>query len=611
MNFSWRWLAVGVLVPISILYALPNFYPPAAAVQVGWSGELDASSLLAEIESELEQAGIAHPPAETGAQVITLLLPDNETQLKVRELLASHFQGQVVVALNLVEQTPQWLRSLGAHAINLGLDLRGGVHFLLEVDRKTLVRERLRARIPELQRKLRGKRWRWRAIELDEKLRLRIEPARAENAAGMEALVLDTWPDLERVPAGSTSTEVMFFAFGEDEEDELLSAALEQNLSALRNRIDALGVSEPVVRREGAGRIAVELPGIQDTAAARRIIGRTATLEFRLETEVETPFGESSEFSFRDSARGTASLLNTLVTTGEHVVGARPGFDQNNQAIVSIDLDGEGGDSMFRATRNNIGRRMGALLVESRFNPLSGEREMQRDILTLPVIRGVFSNSFQIEGIGTTAEASELALLLRSGALAAPMNFLTERVIGPTLGAENIALGVRSVLLGLLLVGLFMLIRYRFLGLVADLALMLNLTAVIALMSVLGATLTLPGIAGLVLTVGMAVDANVLIFERIREERAAGRPPFKALVSGYDQALITILDANLTTLLAAVVLYAVGTGPIRGFAITLSLGILTSIFTAVTVTRAFSGSFLAWSVPSDNALVPRAPSARH
>ena len=402
--------------------------------------------------------------------------------------------------------------------------------------------------------------------------------------------MLENYSDLQLQP--SRSPESLRFIYTEQAVDDLVDAALEQNLTALRNRIDALGVSEPVVRREGEGRIAVELPGIQDTAAARRIIGRTATLEFRLEAEGDTPRSQSSEFPFRDERLGTARLLNSLVTTGEHVVGARPSFDQNNLPVVSIELDGEAGQRMFRTTRDNIGRRMGALLVESRVHPLSGERQIDRQILTLPVIRGTFGSNFQIEGVGGAREASELALLLRSGALAAPMDFLTERVIGPTLGAENIQLGLRSALLGLLLVGLFMVFRYRFLGVVADLALVLNLVMVVALMSLLGATLTLPGIAGLVLTVGMAVDANVLIFERIREERAAGGSPMKALTSGYDQALVTIVDANLTTLLAATVLYAVGTGPIRGFAITLSLGILTSMFTAVTLTRALSGAVL-------------------
>ena len=597
MSSLWRWLAVGLLTPLGLLYALPNLYPQAPAVQIGWTSDrIAAAEILADVRSELSAADIGWLETEAGNQSVTVLLADNETQLRVRDLLSEHFQERVVVALSLAERTPAWLSSLGAGAMKLGLDLSGGVHFLLEIDQRTLLSERLRARIPEIQRQLRENRVRWRGIEVDKQLRLQLRLARASDSDKAKALVLEAYTDLQAQP--SLAVDQLRFAFAEQAVSELVEAALTQNLSALRNRVDALGVSEPIVRREGAGRIAVELPGIQDTAAARRIIGRTATLEFRLEAEADTPLSRRRQFPFRDG-RGDATLLTQMVTTGEHVVNARPSFDsQSNQPVVSIQLDAEGGDSMFRTTRNNVGRSMGVLLVESNLNPLTGERQVAREILTLPVIRGTFGSSFQIEGVGSVREASELALLLRSGALAAPMDFLTERVIGPTLGAENIRLGLRSALLGLFLVGVFMLVRYRFLGLVANIALMLNLTLVMAMMSVLEATLTLPGIAGLVLTVGMAVDANVLIFERIREERAAGKPPSKALESGYDQAFITILDANLTTLLAAVVLYAIGTGPVRGFAITLSLGILTSMFTAVTLTRALAGARLSWSIPA-------------
>lgn len=586
MISRWRWLAIGIIAPLGILYAAPNLYPPEPAVQLGWSAsDVAAEEVVAEVRDFLADTGYADADIRSGDQSVTVVLADGEQQLSARQLLADHFGGRVVAALNLAEQTPDWLTAFGASEMKLGLDLRGGVRFMLEVDRRAMLADRMNAQLAGVRRLLRENRIRWRNMQITEESSLRFEVVRAGDVAkALEALRRE---NTELAVQTTAQPQQLQLSYEEQVIDRLLDEALEQNLTALRNRVDALGVAEAAVRQEGQGRVAVELPGIQDTAAARRIIGRTATLEFRLEADAQTSLTQTERFAFRDGG-GEAQLLDTTVITGENVVGARPAFDQNNLSVVSIELDAEGGNAMFKVTRDNIGRRMGAILVESAVNPVTGVRAVKREILTLPVIRGTFGSSFQIEGVGSVREASELALLLRSGALAAPMNFLEERIIGPTLGAENISRGVQSVLLGLALVALLMLARYRFYGLIANLALVLNLVLVVAWMSLLGATLTLPGIAGLVLTVGMAVDANVLIFERIREELRAGRSPLKAVRNGYDQALVTIIDANLTTLLAAVILYAIGTGPIRGFAVTLSLGILTSMFTAVTLTRALA-----------------------
>ena len=373
--------------------------------------------------------------------------------------------------------------------------------------------------------------------------------------------------------------------------------AVKQNLMTLRNRVNELGVSEPVVQRQGANRIVVELPGVQDTAAAKKIIGKTANLEFRLEAKSNASRLRKTEFEYKDERYGAAFLENDVIVSGDRVTNANTGFDESGFAQVNITLDMQGGRAMQRATNGNIGRRLGVLFVEQKSKSTLVEDEfgnevieqtsyIEKNIISLATVQAVLGTNFRITGVGSPQEASELALLLRAGALAAPMKFVEERTVGPSLGKENIELGMRSVMIGFLMVILFMGFYYRLFGLAANVALASNLVLITGIMSLLGATLTLPGIAGIVLTVGMAVDANVLIFSRIREELKGGKNPHQAIQDGFSRAFITIFDANVTTLIAALILYAIGTGPIKGFAVTLSIGIITSMFTAIMGTRA-------------------------
>jgi len=411
--------------------------------------------------------------------------------------------------------------------------------------------------------------------------------------------VVDLFPELflDRVDEGETWS--LYAAVTEQTIKEVVDYAVAQNLTTIRNRVNELGVSEPLVQRQGSNRIVVELPGIQDTAEAKRILGKVANLEFRLVAEANAPISERQRFEYRSADRGgmTEWLERDVIITGESVSNAQAGFDQNGQPNVSISLDGEGGMLMSRATRANIKRRMGVLFIERKYRTRYEQGESgdevavripydEKKLLTAPVIQSALGAQFQITGLDNPAESSELALMLRAGALAAPITFVEERTVGPSLGAENIRLGMKSVQVGLALVVVFMILYYRVFGIAAVIALSGNLVLLVGIMSLLGATLTLPGIAGIVLTVGMAVDANVLIFARIREEIRSGSPPQTAITQGFDRAIVTILDANITTLIVAIILYAIGTGPIKGFAVTLSVGIITSMFSSIMGTRA-------------------------
>ncbi|MEE3117806.1 MAG: protein translocase subunit SecD, partial [Pseudomonadota bacterium] len=500
-----------------------------------------------------------------------------------------------LVALNMAPSTPDWLKSLGAGPMKLGLDLRGGVHFLLEVDMETALNTRLEALASQIKSELREKRIRYRGgdVEGDREIVLsfRDEEARAEAfdliRGQYNQFLLD-----ERTVEGERQ---IVLSLSEAEVKAIQEYALEQNLTTIRNRVNELGVAEPLVQRQGADRIIVELPGVQDTAQAKRVLGATANLEFRLEARQDASAGEVEEFDFRDNPRRSARLERDIITTGNNVANAQQAFDENGQPQVNITMDSVGGDQMNRATRNAIGRRMAVLFIEFRTETenrmVDGEmtsvdkRVVEKGIISLATIQSALGSSFRITGLDSIPEAAELALLLRAGALAAPMYFVQERTIGPSLGQKNIDAGVMSITLGFALVLAYMLVYYRGFGLIANVSLTLNLMLLIACMSILSATLTLPGIAGIVLTVGMAVDANVLIFERIREELKAGVPPQSAINSGYSRAFVSIFDANITTLLVAVILFAMGSGPVKGFAVTLCLGILTSMFSGLMVSR--------------------------
>ncbi|OBX37983.1 preprotein translocase subunit SecD [Halomonas elongata] len=499
------------------------------------------------------------------------------------------------MALNQAESTPAWLESLAASPMTLGLDLRGGVHFLLEVDMEAAITQRLESDASAMRNLLRDERLRYRNTELGERS-ISMDFMNAEDRDQARQLIAPEYPDFDYSNVEKTRGAGLEMTLTDTAVNEIQDYAVNQNLTTLRNRVNELGVSEPLVQRQGPNRIVVELPGVQDTAAAKRIIGATANLEFRLEARPDTPESETETFPFRDNEARTATLMRDVIITGDRVSNANRSFDENGRPQVNISLDGTGGTLMNRATRTNIGRNMAVLFIEhnsrERTVMKDGEpttvrtQDTERGIISLATIQSALGNSFRITGLESPTEAADLALLLRSGSLAAPMYFAQERTIGPSLGAKNVERGILSVQVGLLLVVLFMLVRYRVFGVFANLALGFNLTLLVAVMSMLGATLTLPGIAGIVLTLGMAVDANVLIFERIREELRNGLSVQQAIHAGYERAFSSIVDANITTLLVALILFSIGTGPVKGFAVTLSLGILTSLFTALMVTRA-------------------------
>ncbi|MDC0663292.1 protein translocase subunit SecD [Marinobacter sp. SS21] len=593
----WKNLIILFALVIGFVYALPNLYPDDFAVQITGarsSTEVDQRALDRALGA-LEDAGIDIKSSALQERNGLIRLTSAEDQPDARKLVQATLGREYLVALNMAPSTPDWLRNLGAGPMKLGLDLRGGVHFLLEVDMDSALEQRLEAMASQIKRELRDERIRYRGGERqgqrDIVFSFRDESARDEafNLVKRQhnQFLLD-----ERTEGGQL---LLVLTLSEAEVKSIQDYALEQNLTTIRNRVNELGVAEPLVQRQGADRIIVELPGVQDTAQAKRILGATANLEFRLEARPDAATSTTEVYPFRDNENRTARLEREVIVTGNNVSNAQQAFDENGQPQVNITMDAVGGDLMHRATRNAIKRRMAVLFIEFKTETdeqiVDGKvqtvekRIVERSIISLATIQSALGSSFRITGLDSIPEASELALLLRAGSLAAPMYFVQERTIGPSLGQKNIDAGVMSVALGFALVLLYMLVYYRGFGLVANFALTLNLMLLVACMSILSATLTLPGIAGIVLTVGMAVDANVLIFERIREELRAGVPPQSAINAGYSRAFVSIFDANITTLLVAVILFAMGSGPVKGFAVTLCLGILTSMFSGLMVSR--------------------------
>ncbi len=593
----WKYALVAVVLALGLVYSLPNLFTADYAVQITPASA--TGSISTEVEEEaltaLAEQNVAVKRTESMNGSTLIRLENPADQLVARDLVQQTLGDDFVVALNRAETTPGWLQSIGARPMTLGLDLSGGVHFLMEVDMEEYLADRMNDYVVNLRRSFRNEDIRFARVEqTDERVLVasfRDEISRDEA----NSYLRQNFPEFDRSTTEDGELLQLQLVVSEARLQELQDNALQQNLTTLNNRVNELGVAEPLVQRQGDDRIVVELPGIQDTAAAKRIIGRAAELEFRLEAMPDTPPSERATFEFRNSNR-QADLLTEVIATGENVVGANFEFDENNRPQVSVDLNSAGGSRMMQTTRQNIGRGMGVLFIEyntvTNYRIVDGERvaeyenQVERGIISLATIQGAFGPSFRITGLGSAAEASELALLLRAGALAAPMYFVEERTIGPSLGADNIRMGVTSVIAGFLAVMAFMVVWYRMFGLFANIALAVNLLLIVAIMSTLGATLTLPGIAGIVLTVGMAVDANVLIFSRIREELELGTPPQNAISSGFDRAFVTIFDANITTLIVAVILFAVGTGAVKGFAVTLSVGIITSMFTAILGTRA-------------------------
>ena len=603
----WKYLLVLGVLLLGMFYAAPNLYTPDPALQI--TGESSAQLLddktLQRALTALNEAGIEHfgEEIEANGRNALLRLVDVEQQMVAQASVARALGDGYIVALNLAPTTPEWLSAYGAQPMKLGLDLSGGVHFKLEVDVDAAIERRMEFYFTATKRALREQRIRgFVTLNPQGKLEARFQSEALREQA--RELIAKESPELlmERVEQGDSWNLVA--TMSEETRKEIAEYSVSQNLTTLRNRVNELGVSEPLVQRQGQNRIVVELPGIQDTAEAKRILGKVANLEFRLVANMDAAASDKQRFEYRGADRAGASewLERDVIITGERVANAQASFDQNGQPNVQISLDSEGGTLMSRATRNNIKRRMGVLFIERKYRTryevgADGAEVVvkvpydERKLLTAPVIQSALGAQFQITGLDSQPEASELALMLRAGALAAPISFVEERTVGPSMGAENIRKGLQSAYYGLALIVLFMVVYYRVFGIAAVISLTWALVMLVAVMSLLGATLTLPGIAGIVLTMGMAVDANVLIFSRIREELARGVSPQMAIHAGFERAVITILDSNLTTLIVAVILYAVGTGPIKGFAVTLSVGILTSMFMAIMGTRALVNVF--------------------
>jgi len=595
----WKYLLILLIISFGAIYALPNLYAPDPAIQLsGQSGGVIIDEpVMSKVTAALTESGIEYFGEEANGENGLIRLKDREQQLPAKRVIQSALGGEYIVALNLAPTTPEWLANMGASPMKLGLDLSGGVHFLLEVNTEEAVEKRMETMAREVRSAMREEKLRYKSVKLvDKKTIVSIFNSEEDRDTG-SSILRKNFREVSRQLSEENGLFVIRSELLESSIREIEDYALNQNLTTLRNRVNELGVSEPIVQRQGRNRVVVELPGVQDTAEAKRIIGKTANLEFRLEAAQGAISREKFEFSDPARLPRDAYLERSIVITGDHVSDAKAEFDENGMPQVGISLDSDGGARMHRASRKNIGRRLGVLFIEYKTRMKDGvdengeqvqvpERYVEKKIISLATIQSALGVSFRITGLDSPRESSELALLLRAGALAAPMYFVEERTIGPSLGVENVALGIKSVTIGMILVLSFMLIYYKVFGIFANIALSLNLVILVAAMSIMGATLTLPGIAGIVLTVGMAVDANVLIFSRIKEELANGLPPQSAINAGYDRAFVSIIDANLTTLIVAVILYAIGSGPVQGFAVTLSIGILTSMFTAIVGTRA-------------------------
>ena len=595
-----QYLIILFVLVLGFTYALPNLYPTQPSIQVAYtdSGKSADQILLNELEGLLDENNIEPLEVFLRDNKIVIKFDSLDDQLDSKTILQNKLLDKVIIALNLEPSTPDWLKDIGGQPLKLGLDLSGGVHFLLEVDIDTAQQGRLELLLDTYRKTFKEDRIQFNTSLINDlKLIFEFKNRDSYNKA-LAKYRLDSQglSGLQYIITERPSSNTLLLEYSDVALREIRDYAVGQNLITLRNRVNELGVSEPIVQRQGANRIVVQLPGVQDPTAAKKIIGKTANLEFRLEANSRTSPLRKEEFPFKENEFMTATLEKAVVVSGDRVTNASTGFDESGFAQVNITLDMQGGRAMQKATSGNIGRKLAVLFVEQKSKSelvtnengesiIEQSTYIEKNIISLATIQAVLGTSFRITGVGTPQEASELALLLRAGALAAPMKFVEERTVGPSLGKENIELGMRSIMMGLALVIIFMTFYYRVFGLAANISLLINLVLITGIMSILGATLTLPGIAGIVLTVGMAVDANVLIFARIREELKE-KDPQSAIRDGFSRAFITIFDANVTTLIAALILYVIGTGPVKGFAITLSIGIVTSMFTAIMCTRA-------------------------
>ena len=611
---AWKYLLILVVLVISTLYALPSLYPDEPAVQISGAkaGTQIDQSIVQKAEQILKSEKIASHDNSFTNNAALLRVDSSEAQLKAKDALRHGLGDNYVVALNLAPTTPEWLQKIGAKPMKLGLDLRGGVHFLLEVDMDKAISQRMETSAADLRRQLRDSKLKFNSLSLGNNTII-IQFANNDDRSAVMDFLRRNGNEFTQQAVATNDGASLRLTYTDVRKQEIESYAVNQNLTTLRNRINELGVAEALVQTQGSNRIVVELPGVQDTAEAKRVLGRTANLEFRLVSDLNDQYIDpytgqvkgslppgTEAFAYESLDSGRQLLLNrNRILTGERVQNASSGFSQDSGgAEVNITLDTAGGKLMAEATRNAVGKRMAVLFIENKqkisyvTDPATGAQTEVRTpytesvVINAATIQAVLGSQFRITGLSSPQEASELALMLRAGALAAPMYFVEERVIDPSLGQENIDKGVLSTQIGFLLVAIWMVVFFRLFGLIANFALVINLAMILTIMSWIGASLTLPGIAGIVITIGMAVDANVLICERIREEIKWGASPKQAIVAGYDRAYNTIFDSNLTTFLVAFILFAIGTGPIKGFAVTLMIGIICSMFTAITVTRA-------------------------
>ena len=597
---SWKYILILFLIGLGLLFALPNIYGKDPSLQISAARSVEITELTEyQISAALDEAGLSYKNIVLGVGNLTIRFDDEETQLKAQPIVKESLGRNYVVALNLAPATPDWLSKFGAEPMSLGLDLRGGVHFLMEVDMDAAADKAEERYISELRSFLRENKVRYKTITRNKPSGLLIRFKDDNERNNGQSLIEKNLLDLNLIAPDANETEFSLIITIKDEVLlETRRLALQQNITTLRKRVNELGVAEPVIQRQGLKRVVVQLPGVQDTARAKAILGATATLEFRLVDEEHEPqeavngrIPAGSKLYYERNGQPIL-LKKQVMLTGDSIINAASGIDTlNGGPDVTITLDGRGAKRMSRGTRDNVGKRLAVVFMEYKMETIEvngefvKEKETIEEVINAAVIQEQLGKRFHITGLDSSEEAKNLALLLRAGALAAPIYIIEERTVGPSLGQDNIDKGFDSVAIGFVLILIFMAIYYKIFGLFADIALGLNLVLIVAMLSLLQATLTLPGIAGIVLTVGMAVDANVLIFERIREEIRNGNSPQASIHSGYGKAFSTIADANITTLIAALMLFSFGTGPIQGFAVTLSLGIISSMFTAIMVTR--------------------------
>ncbi|HBN15424.1 MAG: protein translocase subunit SecD [Pseudomonadota bacterium] len=588
----WKNILVATVVALGLIYASPNLFPDDPALQISHENREVTDIDLGMATDALRAAGIEYfgdELTDLGGLIRFYSLDD---QLRAKSTIEQNLEGDYIVALNLAPTTPGFLQAVGAGKMNLGLDLQGGVHFLMEVDMETAQRRRMENTMNSIRQELRNERIRSRNLSLENINLIEARFEDEESRSQARTLIRENFADLQVIAREQGGDYLLEMSLTAEDLDQMRQDTVTANQTSIRNRVDSLGVAEPVVQQQGPNRIVVELPGVQDTAQAKRILQRIATLQFHLEAEPGAPTTSYETYEYQGQR---VNVDNTVILQGDRISNVRSALDQYGQPQVVINLDAQGGQQFNRVTRENIGNLMDILLIETRTRTVfeedadgnvveRQETYEERRLISHAVIRAALGREFVITGL-SQQEANDLSLLIRSGALAAPMYFIEERTVGPSLGAENIEQGSRAVMLGYLLVLSFMLYYYRLFGLAANIALVINVVLLVSIMSIISATLTLPGIFGIVLTIGMAVDANVLIFTRIREEIVSGLSPQNAISAGFDRAFSTIVDANLTTFLVAMVLFSVGTGPVKGFAVTLMVGIMTSMFSAIMVTR--------------------------